>query len=141
MDRGWHRGIFVGAMVAGFLALIGQHRSGVDRIAAAPLSPGRKRAGIARGGADAHRGSAANGMLRGNCDRNRDLRRSGRDAAGVWAEYWVFVLQEVEASEGEMKRFTDFRVFGRASRGSCEKQSVHPARRVFQEIVQYRIFL
>src|SRR6266850_8589746 len=104
MDRGWHRGIFVGTMVAGFLALIGQHRSGLDRIAPASLSSGRKRAGIAGGGADAHRGSAANGMLRGNCDRNRNLRRSSRHAAGVWAEYWVFVLQEVEAGGGKEVR-------------------------------------
>ena len=40
-------------------------------------------------------------MLRGNCDGVGNLRGSGGDAAVVWAEYWVFVLQEVEAGEGE----------------------------------------
>src|SRR5882724_3215153 len=41
-------------------------------------------------------------MLRGHCNGNGNLRGSGCNAAVVWAEYWVFVLQEVEVGKAEV---------------------------------------
>ena len=110
LDRGWDRGAVVGTMVVYFLANGGQPGSGIDRFAVASLFAGRECAGIAGGGADAHRGAAEAGMLRGNRHGNGNLRGSGGDAAEFWAEHWVFVLPKMEAGEGEIASICDLTV-------------------------------
>src|SRR5689334_8649474 len=92
----------MGAVGPCLLAYGGQQRSRLDRLAPAPLASGRQRAGIAGGGSDAHSGSSTARMLRRNRNGPGNLRRRGGDVVVVWTEYWIFVLQEVEAGEGEI---------------------------------------
>src|SRR5688572_12893632 len=82
MDGDRHRGGVLDFVDNRVLANVRQRRSRLDRLAAAPLSIGRQRAGAVDRRANAHRGPPASGMLRRDRDGTGHLRGGGGDAAG-----------------------------------------------------------